>query len=746
MIIFNSDWLNYPNAIIDVTTKNKSFLHLAGVYKQMGVINNAFILALLNPALQGVDPFDKKLTIEQMAMIALECRENPWYFLREIAMVPGEGTSTATRFDANRGNIAIWWCFFNHITTFLIQPRQTGKSFAIDTLDVLLLNIMCQNTKINLLTKDETLRRKNIQQIKDIAAELPHYLQQRGREDTNNTEEITIKALGNKYTAHVPQASAKRAYNMGRGLVTSVIRLDEAPFQVNIALALPALLAATGAAFDAAKKAGVPYGITLTTTAGKKDDKDGRFIFNMLTDSAIMTEHFYDAPDLPKLERLVKNSSRGGVCRINITLTHRQLGKSDAWLKEKLDISTQTGEDAERDYFCLWTSGSQTNPLPVEILERIAKSHKEITHNDISAPHGYITRWYIPEHEIHNRLMSGNFIMGADTSEASGGDDIGIVIVDAESLEVVASATINETNLFTFSEWICSILVAYPKITAIIERRSTGAMLLDYLLIMLPQHGVDPFQRLFNRVVNDSDEDRERYNEIKVPLGRRSSDINVRYKKTFGFATAGAGYASRSELYSTTLQNAAKRSCDKIHDMSLIGQITGLVNKNGRIDHEDGEHDDMVISWLLCHWLLTLGKNLSHYGIDTSKVMSKVALKTTETHQEFQFRDEQDKIRIRIQEIFEILTTESDDFVSMRLEQELRLLDKRIVLEQNEIYSLDSLIAQAKKTKQDRKRSYEYQKKDTVNYRDGYATPYQLGHSGTFSSEPLTAHDIYNRR
>ena len=287
---------------------------------------------------------------------------------------------------------------------------------------------------------------------------------------------------------------------------------------------------------------------------------------------------------------------------------------------------------------------------------------------------------------------------------------------------------------------------SYPKITAIIERRSTGAMLLDYLLLMLPQHGVDPFQRLFNRVVNDYDEDRDRYSEIKVPMGRRNNDLYVRYKKMFGFATAGSGYASRSELYSTTLQNAAKRSCDKIYDTSLIGQITGLVNKNGRIDHEDGEHDDMVISWLLCHWLLTLGKNLSHYGIDTSKVMSKIAVKNTETRAEYIFRMEQDRIRSRIAELFELMKAEPDDFISMRLEQELRVLDKQVVLDQNEVYSLDSLIANVKQAKIDKKRSYEYGKQSQQNYRNDYATGYMMGHSVSFSDTPLSSNEIYNRR
>jgi hypothetical protein len=623
----------------------------------------------------------------------------------------------------------------------LIQIRQTGKSFSTDTLMTLLMNVICQNTAINLLTKDDTLRRKNIERLKEIAAELPVYLQQKTREDANNGEEITIRSLNNTYTTHVPQSSPKRALNMGRGLTSPIFHIDEGPFQPNIALALPAALAATGAAIDRAKIAGTPYGTILTTTAGKKDDKDGKFIFKLLTDAAVWTEKFLDANDATELETMVRRNSRAGKFIINATFNHQQLGKTDEWLKQKLEESLQTGDDANRDYFNMWTSGSQSSPLPIAVLEAIAASAMQVKHTEISSPHGYITRWYIPEETIAHRMATGKFVLGMDTSEASGGDDISLVLVDVETLETVGAGTYNETNLITFAEWVCSIFVRYENITGIIERRSTGGMLLDYLLLMLPQHGIDPFKRLFNHVVNAYDEYPERYKEIRLPMGRRPSDIYVRYKKTFGFATSGGnGAMSRSELYSTTLQNAAKRAGSKVHDKNLIDQIAGLVVRNGRIDHELGEHDDLVIGWLLCHWLLTQGKNLGHYDIDIRRVMSAVnPAKQVDPRSDWE-REEQQHIRTRIEQIYEALTNEQDDFVSLRLEQELRVMDHRLVLEQGEVYSVDALIRQALETKKNKfrhntQRNLIQDQRQAVN-----AMQYQ---HGVLSDRPMTNVDWY---
>lgn len=701
-ILFAKDWAKYPNAIIDTKTKNQSFVRLASVYRSMGVKNHAFLLALHDPTLQGVDPYSPTLTLEQQLRIALECKENAWYFFREVARVPATGGTEATLFEANRGNIALFWLFFNHIMQILIQPRQTGKSFGTDTLMNLLMNIVCTNTKINLMTKDDTLRRANVQRLKDIATELPKFLQQKGPSDLNNTEEITINSLGNRYTTHVPQASPKRAINMGRGLTTSIFHIDEGPFQPNIAIALPAALAAMGAATDKAAAEGAPYGTILTTTAGRKDDKDGRFIYDMLQESAIWTEKFFDAYDQVGLENMIRLNSRKGVLRVACVFNHRQLGKTDQWLRRKLEESVQTGDDANRDYFNMWTSGSQTSPLPIHILEAIRGSMREVRYTEISQQ-GYITRWYIDEDEITQRMSQGHYVLSMDTSEAGGGDDISLLLIDLRTLEVVAAGTYNETNLIMFSQWVASWFVRFRNFTGIIERRSTGAMLIDYLLIHLPEAGIDPFKRLFNMVVHEASEQMERYKEICVPMQRRDPNIYTRMKKFFGFATSGSGTTSRSGLYSTTLKLATSKACTKIYDKPLIDQITSLITKNGRIDHEDGEHDDMVIGWLLGMWLIMQGVNLTHYGIDPRWVMIDATPKEELDPYEAAIKREQDALRLQLTELNEQLGKTHDEYISMKLEQQMRGIMGKLIFNENEVFSVDEMIRQSRERRKNSK-------------------------------------------
>lgn len=714
MILFLEDWQKYPTAIVDEDTPNRSWYRLAKLYEEMGIANHAFILALINPDLKGIDPHSPYLSLETQLAIAWECKINPWYFFREVARAPGVGTPVPGPVEANRGNIALWWSFFNHITIILIQIRQTGKSFSTDVLMTYLLNFLCAGTQINLITKDDTLRKANVERMKSVAADLPPYLNQRTKTDASNTEEITINSLGNKYKTHVPQASKKLAYNMGRGLTSAIMQFDEAPFQSNIAISMPAALAATGAAVDAARRDGTPYGTIITTTAGKKDDPDGKFIYDIVSSSAVWNEGaFFDCQNEEELVRRVMGSStpwpgEKKVTRaiINATFNHRQLGKSDEWLADKIARALVSGDDANRDFFNMWTSGSLTNPIPTHLLEKMRQNQSDVLYNAIDPKHGYITRWYVPENQLSWVMQNHKCIMALDTSDAIGRDGISMVIVDTESFGVLGAGLFNETNVIEFAMWLTDVIIQYPNLTTIIERRSTGSSILDHLIHWLVARGVDPFARLFNWVVNDRDEYPDRYREIMVPMSRRDPEVYTKYREFFGFATSGSGQQSRHELYGRTLMLAAKHGADRMHDQMLISQTTQLTTRNGRIDHASGGHDDMVVAWLLSYWILSNGRNLEFYGIERNGVLSNVMKERVQQTSSVQ-KQEQLALRERIKSLYDMLLKENDDLISARYETELRTLDKKLILELGEVHSVDQMIHNAGETRRSRRRSFD---------------------------------------
>ena len=745
MILFRSDWLKYPYAIADFQTKNKSFIKMAALLKAMGVKNHTFLLALHDKTLVGVDPFDyANLTHEKIIRIATECRVNPWYFFREVVRVPGAAGDDAIPLEANRGNIALFWYFFNHVTTFLIQIRQTGKSLNSDIIDCYLLNIRCLNTTINLYTKDDALRAVNIQRIKDIFNELPWYLNQRTKKDLDNTEVINVSALGNWYRTHLPQKSPKLALNVARGYTSPIFKSDEGPFCPNARISIPAALASGGNVRDRAKKNNEPYGTIFTTTAGKKDDPDGKFFYQELSCASVHTEHYYDCDDAEDLELNIRNASRTntrlyrkdntnrGGFDVNVTLNHKQLGKTDKWLLEKIEDAKVSGDDANRDFFNLWTSGTILSPHSPRDADRMRSSEREPVFIQRYKKQGYNIRWYIPEDKVDEIMARHKFILTADTSEASGGDDIGLSLYLDKTGQTIFSCNINVTNLHVFNEWFGrELIIKYPNITAIIERKSTGVALIDYLLHILPAVDIDPFKRLYNTVVNNKEIHKNAWDEIQLPLARRDKDIYVRYKSHFGFSTSGHGITSRSDLYSVTLSSAVKLVGEVIFDKTTIDQILGLVSKNGRIDHAQGEHDDMVISWLLGHWFMTQAKNLYFYGLNVADLFSSLKYSGQETAEQRYKSQEEQLIKKAIQQTLEELATCNDNYLIERKENLIRKLESQLNEEEREIFSVDELINKAKELRKKRLANMynyngftnnQYIRNSNLDYSDKYST------------------------
>ena len=702
MILFKQDYARYPSAIIDTKTKNQSALNLVGLYRSMGIENCYFPLVLLQPELQGVDPYSKTLTERQKTMVAQEIQHNPWYFFREIARVPAQAGMKPNQYRLNRANVALYFSFFNNVDFALIMPRQLGKSLGTDLLIVWLELFKLWNSKINMLTKDNGLRVANVERIKNIINLLPEYLRVH-RNDADNQQQITYNERGNKYNTSVAQSSEAAALNVGRGLTSPIIHIDEGPFIKFIGTIIPAMLASTTAAREEAEINNQPYGNIFTTTAGKKDDRDGKYMYDLIHGGAIWSEMYFDLPDTKTLHKVVRKNSKGKKPLINGTFSHRQVGKDDAWLRDVLSNTNAVGDEADRDFFNVWTSGTLRSPLSPKLNDLIKDSEIEYQHSSISKD-GYLFNWLIPEEEIEERMLNGNFVLGMDTSELVGRDDTGLVLMDITDMSVVATAAMNESYILTLALYVVELMVKYRNITINIERKSSGITFLETLLIELPKHGIDPFTRIYNTVVNEAAGDKKLQAMLNTPLATRSSFFYEAIKTKFGFVTTAE---SRKELYVNILPELAKRAGGSVHCKILSDQIRSLVVKNGRIDHTSSGHDDMVISWLLAGWFIMKGKNLQYYGIDPRDCMrlaGKDGNKLTE--QQVMAQQEQKELRDEIDRLKEQLSTINDAFSRVRVEQTLKYL---VAISQDDggvPLTYDELVRSAEESKANNKPSY----------------------------------------
>lgn len=693
MILFLEDWeKKHPYAIVDTSTKNESWLRLAKIYQHMGVKNHAFMLALHNPGLQGIDPFDPSLTQEQILAIIVECKDNPWYFFREILKLSAQG-SEAVMVKANRFNIALWWLFFNHVQTFSILQRQIGKSVTLFGLITYILDIAAVNTNIHLLTKDDDLRVKSVTDVKDMMDELPWYMKLKNRSDAYNTEKITINELGNTLNTSVAQASAKAANNIGRGMTVAIHLIDEFNFIKNIEITLPALLASASASVESARRAGSFYGNIFTSTAGYLSSPEGRFGYKLYKECLRWDEHLYDAQNEENLYTLIKRNSPSGRAQILLEFNHRQLGHTDEWLRDKIERAMATGVKAEAEFLNKWAEGNESSPIPKEYLERISKSIVPDPITQITK-HGYIVRWYVPQVEVDNKLRHRKLIMGMDTSDAIGNDDIAMVIRDATTGEIVGAGLYNETNLVSFANWLAEFLVEYENITLIIERRSSGVVIIDNLLLLLPTNGIDPFKRIFNWVTNGYDLNQEYKAIVDGLIGSKHGLIN-KYRKEFGYATSGMGRASRDNLYGLAFNAMVKYTCDTMRDKDLIHQISSLVRRNDRIDHQEGEKDDIVVASLLTYYFLTQAKCLHKYGLSPRTILTTVTdaiIKEEGGLKQIEHRRQQAALLAQIDQLVMELKQEYVSYKSDIILAKIKRLYRELDVDTSKKFNMESLM------------------------------------------------------
>jgi hypothetical protein len=364
-----------------------------------------------------------------------------------------------------------------------------------------------------------------------------------------------------------------------------------------------------------------------------------------------------------------------------------------------MDEATAEGEDAAKDYLNKWKFGETQSALDKTEKEAVDQSVCDPIFTEQVKPYGYMIRWYVHE-SIIPTMYNRSMVAGLDTSDAIGGDGIGLVLVCPYTGETIGAFDINETTIPAYVQWLFRFLTTFNKVVLIPERRSTGSTIIDMLLDMFVSSGVNPFKRIYNLAVQQSNE-RENVFRLASKMCGVDADLVFSNKKLFGFATSGSGIASRTELYSTTFRHCLKYTGGLFKDKKLANQTMALIrDKNNRIDHRKGHHDDLVIAKLLTHFLLTSGRNLEFYGIDYTRVLrDTIASKIENDASTVRENRVQTEVVNRVNTLMDMLSREKDTYMRLRIERELKLMYEKLPTQVKAAKSYDDMIDQLNKSK-----------------------------------------------
>jgi hypothetical protein len=131
-------------------------------------------------------------------------------------------------------------------------------------------------------------------------------------------------------------------------------------------------------------------------------------------------------------------------------------------------------------------------------------------------------------------------------------------------------------------------------------------------------------------------------------------------------------------------------------DKRLSNQTMALiVDKNNRVDHRKGHHDDLVIAKLLTHFLLTSGRNLDFYGIDYTIVLKdSIVAKMEKDSVNVRISRMQQEVVDKIDFLMAVLAKEKDTYMRLRVERELKLTYDKLPEQVKAAKSYDDMINQ----------------------------------------------------
>ena len=228
-----------PKVYYQTSTRNKSFLEMSYFLKARGIKNYRFMLALYDPDLAGVDPYDPNLPLHMKVKVLKECQRNFWYFLRETVHIISSGSSQGVPYQLNRGNLAYNFCSSLNLNTYLELPRQIGKTTAAIVRYLWLYNFGTSNARMVFMNKSNQDAKRNLDELKNIRALLPSYLQMdqpysevSGKKKRIQSTVTNIQhPFNHNYINIVPGArNPLAASNLIRGMSLSLLFIDEWAF------------------------------------------------------------------------------------------------------------------------------------------------------------------------------------------------------------------------------------------------------------------------------------------------------------------------------------------------------------------------------------------------------------------------------------------------------------------------------------------------------------------------------------
>ena len=590
---------------VDIDTRNTSFVKMALVLHEYGVSNYYFFLKLYNKNLVGVDPYSKEVSknYELQAQILKECATNRWYFFREVFRVQETGASTdvggGTRFELNRGNLAYLWATELNLSTYLILPRQVGKTW-VAIADIVYDHHFNKNTNVLHFNKDQSNANDNLRRIQIAINMLPLYLQHsniellraQDKRRVKNNEKTIRNSLNSTILAMSSAGNEAKADAMARGKTAEKIWYDEFAFIFFNGIIYSAAYPAHQKAAEVAKKNKVPYSITITTTPGDLASPHGKYAYEFMEKCLKFTEDLFDYEYDELMDLVNRRKTSKTVPFIFIQFMYWQLGKTEKWY---IEVSSSINDPikSRREFLLEWINTNAESPFDPDDIEMIARYSMDMEKSNpkVIKLNKYYTMTIYGEYKGRKPIP-----IGIDVATGKNQDSTAIVAIHPDTLVPIAVFRSNQISSKELRKLIATIVrKIYPNSIITIENNSIGQPLISELM------GTD-IERVLYREKKNKKVDRGVNNFTR----KRNS---VEYE--FGHNTNGSTRVQMMEM----LEDIVHISPQHLGIPEIYNEVRHMVRRSGRICHSSATHDDCTMAYLGILWVIRYGKGLRGTGI-----------------------------------------------------------------------------------------------------------------------------------
>ena len=647
---------------------NKSFMKMHYFLKARGIKNNKFFLLIYDPDLIGVNPRDPNLSIQMKMKILKECMTNYWYFIRNVVSIKEEGGAAGmgSPYQLHRANLAMNYLFVYNISQFVEMPRQFGKTVGALAWYLWVFNFGATNTRMIFSNKKHEDSKRNLDTLRDFRDALPDYLK---LDHATSRDGKVIRVPNSRQTCQNPfnkniistLAGARTpalAEGAGRGCTTPILWYDEFSFLPYNDIVYTAAAPAYSRASENAKKNGSPYGMLITTTPGDLTTREGQFANRVRENATVWSESYYDF-SYDQLMRLIDSNTNSKF--VYMRYTYQMLGRGAQYFDEMVKLLETDWPRIQREVNLVWAKTADNNPFNREDLEIIGSQTKDEPRYTLlfgKAGQFQMKFWdQIPMNSLYP------LIIGVDVSSGTRKDASAITVVDSQTTKVIATFRNNFITMPELADVIYQFVTGYAKnaIVAIENNGGFGSSVLQMLLRTSIK------KNLYYEIKDKIDE--ELFDGISVKRRARKC-------KVYGCTSSKTKRNALIEL----LHQRVQHHRDKFATKELYNELcTMVVKPNGKTEHADDAHDDLIFSYLWALYVFYHGEELA-----TRYHMIKTEIYTDDHYDETSYSLEEEYGESQI--VDPTIFKDPSDTVSTMIDEQLQTINKAKSITMEDFY------------------------------------------------------------